>query len=114
MPTTVIDTYISKVWSDMNNVLNSSIKIKVKNNTVYNNFPKKSINKISHVRPHGSLRATTKSLAEKTKIEILEDDGSVDLSIFFDEHKYSAMCFWLNNSYILELIADANLLNERK
>lgn len=114
MPTTVIDTYISKVWSDMNNVLNNSIKIKVKNNTVYNNFPKKSINKISHVRPHGSLRATTKSLAEKTKIEILEDDGSVDLSIFFDEHKYSAMCFWLNNSYILELIADANLLNERK
>lgn len=114
MPTTVIETYVSKVWNDMNNVLNNSIRIKVKNNRVFNNFPKISENKVSHVRPHGNTRETTKPLPERTKIEILENDGSVDLSIFFDEHKYSAMCFWINSSYILELIAEANLLGEPK
>lgn len=104
MPIAIIETYINKVWMDMHTVLNNSIKIRVKNNTVYNNFPKQSQNKVSHVRPHGSLRTTTKFLPNQTKIEVLENDGSVDLSIFFNQHKYTAMCFWLDKNYLLKIM----------
>lgn len=109
MPLSVVDSDIQKVWTEMNSILNNSIEIRVKNNYVYNNFPKQVDNAVSHVRPHGSLRTTTKPLPKTTKINVLENDNSVDLSIYFDEHKYTAMCFWLNKSYILKLIDESNI-----
>lgn len=110
MPVYDIDTYIKKVWTDMNEVLNNAIEIKVKNNRVYNNFPKQAENKVSHVRPHASLRTTTKPLPKRTQIEEAENDGSVELSIYYDDHRYTAMCFWLNRTYILELIEKSDIL----
>lgn len=110
MPSKIIDQHIYNVWSETHEILNSSIDIVVKGNRIYNNFPKQKNNPVAHVRPHGSLRSTTKNLPTQTKINILENDDSVDLSIFFDNHMYTAMSFWLNRTYILNLLKNNNLL----
>lgn len=110
MPNKTIECNIKEVWEKTNHVLNNNIEIRVKKNRVYNNFPKSTENTVSHVRPHGSKRSTTKDLPKTTSITVLENDNSVDLSIFFKNHKYTSMCFWLNSSYILSLIDDANII----
>ena len=55
-----------------------------------NYFPKKTENKVAHIRPHGKNANDTYPLPviEKTLKEL----------------KYTKQCFWLNNSYIKEEI----------
>ena len=106
MPIKTIDDEVRDVWLKTNHILNNELQLRIKNNTVYNNFPKKSHNKVSHVRPHGSYRSTTKPLPSTTNIKILDSDGSFEPTQFIEEHSFTAQCFWLNNTYILEIISD--------
>lgn len=109
MPPSIIETHIKKVWTEMNYVLNNEIELRIKSNKVYNNFPKSTDNPVSHVRPHTRKRENTSPLPEHTKINVLENDNSVDLSIYFDNHSFTISCFWLNRSYVLELIKNSNV-----
>jgi hypothetical protein len=53
-------------------------------------FPKKSENKVSHVRPHAQNKNDTYSLPIKDKYTGLTE--------------YTKHCFWMNDSYIKETI----------
>ena len=69
------------VWERTKQVIIDGLQISTKDGRNYNNFPKASENKVSHVRPHARNANDTYELP----------DGRV----------YPKQCFWLNNTYIL-------------
>lgn len=77
-----------KVWEKTVKVIKEGIKIVHKNGRDYNNFPKKTENPISHVRPHAT---------KKTDTYPLPGGGSME-----------KQCFWLNGSYVKKIV-DENL-----
>lgn len=81
-----LETEVRSVWERTKQVLLDGLEIKVVNGKNYNNFPKATENRVSHVRPHARNAEDTYELP----------DGR-----FFPKQ-----CFWLNNSYIYEQIND--------
>ncbi len=79
-----LETDVRSVWEKTVQVLKDGVKIKVVNGIRYNNFPKASENRVSHVRPHAQNANDTYELP--------------------DGRAYPKQCFWLNNSYILSQI----------
>lgn len=77
---------VKTVWSRTVDVLRNGLVINEKNGIKYNNFPKASENRVSHVRPHAQNSNDTYELP--------------------DGRHYPKQCFWLNNSYILDQIAE--------
>lgn len=76
-----LETEVKSVWLETQRVLREGLQITVENGKNYNNFPKASNNRVSHVRPHAQNSQDTYELP----------DGRL----------YPKQCFWLNNTYIL-------------
>jgi DNA mismatch repair protein MutH len=80
-----------KVWSKTKEIVRTGIIVKeVKNGIRYTNFPNKSFNSVSHVRPHATNADDTFPLPTKDKLT--------------NEKEYTKHCFWLNNSYVRDEI----------
>lgn len=75
---------VKEVWERTKQVLIDGLEITVVNGKNYNNFPKATENRVSHVRPH--------ALNSKDTYEL--PDG----------RQFPKQCFWLNNSYIYSQI----------
>jgi len=81
IPYNDLEVDVKNVWEKTVRVLKDGLKITVKKGKRYNNFPKATENRVSHVRPHA-----------------LNAKDTYDLP---DGRKYPKQSFWLNNSYIL-------------
>ena len=79
-----LEVDVRQVWERTVKVLKDGLEINVVNGIKYNNFPKASENRVSHVRPHAQNANDTYELP--------------------DGREYPKQCFWLNNSYILSQI----------
>lgn len=80
-----------KVWAKTKDVVSKGNIVKVvKGTTHYTNFPNKSFNSVSHVRPHATKAADTYPLPIK--------DGLTKAN------EYTKHCFWLNNTYVRDEI----------
>lgn len=80
-----------KVWSKTKDVVSKGkIVKKVGETTRYTNFPNKSFNYVSHVRPHAKNAADTYPLPTKDKLTKAKE--------------YTKHCFWLNNTYVRDKI----------
>lgn len=89
------------VWEQMKKILTSdSLEVNIRNNKVYNNLPKSSQNRVSHVRPHGSNREDRDLLPEGTHVHVISTDGSYDCPL----NTFTKQCFWLNEEYVLAQI----------
>ena len=80
-----------KVWDKTKNIVSKGkIVSEVKNGIRYTNFPNKSFNPVSHVRPHATNAADTYPLPKKDKLTKAKE--------------YTKHCFWLNNTYVRDEI----------
>jgi DNA mismatch repair protein MutH len=80
-----------KVWEETKSIVSKGkIVREVKNGIRYTNFPNKSFNSISHVRPHATNAADTYPLPTKDKLTKAKE--------------YTKHCFWLNNTYVRDEI----------
>ena len=80
-----------KVWAKTKEIVSKGKIVKeVIGTTRYTNFPNKSFNSVSHVRPHATNAADTFPLPTKDKLTKVKD--------------YTKHCFWLNNTYVRDHI----------
>jgi len=80
-----------KVWTKTKEIVSKGKIVKeVKNGIRYTNFPNKSFNSVSHVRPHATNADDTYPLPTKDK--------------FTKAKEYTKHCFWLNNTYVRDEI----------
>lgn len=80
-----------KVWEETKNIVSKGkIVREVKDGIRYTNFPNKSFNKVSHVRPHAAKATDTLPLPLKDKLTKAKE--------------YTKHCFWLNASYVKDEI----------
>lgn len=80
-----------KVWDKTKEIIKSgNIVKKVVGATRFTNFPNKSFNSVSHVRPHAINSADTYPLPIEDKLTKVNE--------------YTKHCFWLNNSYVQKKI----------
>jgi DNA mismatch repair protein MutH len=80
-----------KVWAKTKNIVSKGkIVREVIGTTRYTNFPNKSFNWVSHVRPHATNSADTYPLPTKDKLTKAKE--------------YTKHCFWLNNTYVRDEI----------
>ena len=82
---------VEKVWAKTKEVVTKGhIVREVIGKTRYTNFPNKSFNSVSHVRPHAANAADTYPLPTKDKLTKAKE--------------YTKHCFWLNNTYVRDEI----------
>ncbi len=80
-----------KVWAKTKKIVSEGkIVREVKDGIRYTNFPNKSFNPVSHVRPHATNSADTYPLPTKDKLT--------------KSKEYTKHCFWLNNTYVRDQI----------
>lgn len=80
-----------KVWEQTKTIIQKGkIVREVKNGIRYTNFPNKTFNPVSHVRPHATNAADTYPLPTKDKLTKAKE--------------YTKHCFWLNNTYVRDEI----------
>jgi DNA mismatch repair protein MutH len=80
-----------KVWEQTKSIVQKGkIVREVKNGIRYTNFPNKTFNHVSHVRPHATNAADTYPLPTKDKLTKAKE--------------YTKHCFWLNNTYVRDEI----------
>ena len=84
IPYNDLENDVRAVWEKTVKVLQDGLDVQIVNGIRYNNFPKASENRVSHVRPHAQDANDTYELP----------DGRL----------YPKQCFWLNNTYILSQI----------
>ena len=77
---------VRKVWERTVSVIRSGVHLISTPRGVRNNLPKKTENRVAHVRPHG--------------------ENGADKLPLPDGRMMTKQCFWLNNSYILEQIKE--------
>lgn len=80
-----------KVWAKTRDIVSKGKIVKeVVGTTRYTNFPNKSFNLVSHVRPHATKAADTYPLPKKDRLTKAKE--------------YTKHCFWLNNTYVRDEI----------
>ena len=80
-----------KVWAKTKDLISKGKIVKEVLGTIrYTNFPNKSFNSVSHVRPHAKNAADTYPLPIKDKLTKAKE--------------YTKHCFWLNNTYVRDEI----------
>ena len=80
-----------RVWEQTKSIVQKGkIVREVKNGIRYTNFPNKTFNPVSHVRPHAANAADTYPLPTKDKLTKAKE--------------YTKHCFWLNNTYVRDEI----------
>ena len=103
MPEDDIDA-CKEYWDKLISVLKGGLKLEVVKGTVKNNFPKKKDSPIIHIRPHASQSAYR--LPDFTKGKLSDADELPDGRFI------TRQCFWINASYIINVIKKA--LNQMK
>ncbi len=84
------------VWERTVDILRSGVLLEKKGNTIKNNLPKQTDNKVAHVRPKSA-----KSAYRFGDISIGDLSDAYQLP---DGRWMTKQCFWLNNSYVREQI----------
>jgi len=80
-----------KVWVKTKDIVSKGeIVKKIIGSRRFTNFPNKSFNSVSHVRPHATNAADTYPLATIDKLT--------------NAKEYTKHCFWLNNNYVRDEI----------
>ena len=80
-----------KVWAKTKEIVaKGNIVKKIVKGTRHTNFPNKSFNSVSHVRPHAKNALDTYPLPTKDKLTKAKE--------------YTKHCFWLNNTYVRDEI----------
>lgn len=80
-----------KVWAKTKEIVaKGNIVKEIVKGIRYTNFPNKSFNSVSHVRPHAKNALDTYSLPTKDKLTKAKE--------------YTKHCFWLNNTYVRDEI----------
>ena len=80
-----------KVWKKTKNIIQKGkIVREIKKGIRFTNFPNKSYNSVSHVRPHAANASDTYPLPKKDKLTKAKE--------------YTKHCFWLNNTYVRDEI----------
>lgn len=93
MPQLDIDTYVKSMWINTYNIIKSGNIIKsIDNGIRKTNFPGMSDNKVCHVRPHARDAKDTYPLPVK--------------DILTGVSEYTKQCFWLNSSYIEDILEE--------
>ena len=92
MPYDVIETDVKKVWEKTKDILLSGNIVNYidEKGRRITNFPGMSDNKVCHVRPHGRDSFDTFPLPVRDKVT--------------GKDYYTKQCFWLNNSYVEQII----------
>lgn len=75
---------VKKVWERTVHIIKEGVQIEFDGRVNRNNLPKQSENPVAHVRPHGKNSSDTYPLP--------------------DGRKMPKQCFWLNRSYIEQII----------
>lgn len=104
MPIADLDGVVKAAWQDTVDTLKRGVQLTYQNGRVTNNLISKSDGRIIHIRPHAQ------------KAFYVAGDGNADqLPVSarwtnkpecFDNDYMTKQCFWLNNDYVLEQIAD--------
>lgn len=105
MPIDELDTIGKNEWESYKNKFLTGINFEIKTQkngkkVVYNDLPKKTDNKIFHLRPHSQ-----KSAYLINGIRYGEGKDS-DMDTLPNGDKMTHQCFWLNNDYISKIIDD--------
>lgn len=80
-----------KVWSKTKHIVKKGKIVKeVKGGIRYTNFPNKTFNSVSHVRPHATNALDTYPLPKKDRLT--------------NKKEYTKHCFWLNSTYVRDEI----------
>lgn len=80
-----------KVWAKTKDIVSKGNIVKeIKGKNRYTNFPNKTFNSVSHVRPHAKNAADTYPLPTNEKLTKAKE--------------YTKHCFWLNNTYVRDEI----------
>ena len=77
---------VHKVWQKTVDIINEGVVLTKTSRGVANNLPKKTENRVAHVRPHGK--------------------NGDDKNMLPDGRKMTKQCFWLNNTYLEEIISN--------
>lgn len=107
MPERDIDTQVAYIWGKTKETIIKGVQLTVSYNSknqirVKNNLPKASEKKIIHVRPHTNnavYRLENGEILGKGKI-------NTDGDILPDGRVMTKQCFFINNSYIMDIIKD--------
>lgn len=86
MPMKTIENELFNYWTEIRKVLNSGVKLTKTKKGIENNFPKSNFNGVLHVRPKGA-----------------NGNDKVQLP---DGQWITKQCYWLNASYIAEIVKD--------
>lgn len=105
MPIDELDTIGKKEWENYKEKFLTGINFEIKQQktgkiVVYNDLPKKTDNKIFHLRPHSSKSAY---LINGIKYG---EGTETDMDTLPNGNKMTHQCFWLNNDYISSIIDD--------
>ena len=80
-----------KVWAKTKEIVSKGNIVKeIKNGIRYTNFPSKTFNSVSHVRPHATNALDTYPLPKMDKLT--------------KQKEYTKHCFWLNSIYVRDKI----------
>ncbi len=95
MPETDIETSVMEMWKSTYNTIKTGNIVKSIENGIRNtNFVGMSNNKVCHVRPHGRNAKDTYPLPVKETLT--------------GASEYTKHCFWINNTYIKEILKEFN------
>lgn len=108
MPYEDLNTIVHEGWTSIRNTIRNGVEFNIKKTSkgfiVQNNFPKKKDNKIIHIRPH----------AQKSAFHFLDGQtiGNIkrDANELPDGQWMTTQSFWINNSYLLNIL-NSNLTN---
>ena len=93
MPEIDIESSVMEMWKKTYNAVSTGNIVKsVTNGIRKTNFPGMSENEVCHVRPHGRNAKDTAPLPVADKLT--------------GANKYTKHCFWINNSYIKNVLKD--------
>ena len=94
MPETIIDTKVKGMYNKTKKVIETGNIVNHidKRGRRITNFPGMSDNGVCHVRPHGRNAQDTLSLPVEDKLTGAKE--------------YTKQCFWINNSYLKEIIKE--------
>ena len=82
-------------WLAIRNKIRNGVTFTIKNNTVYNDLPGSSDNRIMHIRPH------TQQSAYKLNNGFTKGNIDCNADQLPNGEWMTTQCLWLNNSYIL-------------
>ena len=100
MPTLDLSKHVKECWLSTRKIIEEGVAFICRGTQIFNNLPGSRDNPIMHIRPHASKSAY--QLSDGTSKGNLERDAD----ILPDGQKMTRQCFWLNKSYIHDIISD--------